>query len=117
MNKTAAAHWYKLASDALEEGIKEANAEALLHKILATGGGGLAGGTFGGLTGGASGMLAGVPIGGMLGLLQKPEEGQSKWDLIKKRLMQGGAYGGAIGGLTGAGTGALSGGALGLMKS
>lgn len=101
MNKTSAQNWYKLASGALEEGIKEALSQNALGALSGAGLGAGGLGLMGAGIGGGAGLLS--------GLLGKKEEGQSRWDQMMRRFGKGVMYGGGAGALGGAGLGAHAG--------
>jgi len=100
MDKSAAEMWFDLASSAFEEAVKEAGP-------LGAGLGAYEGAAHLGL----GSALGGGALGGLAGVMGVPdrEKGETRWDLIKKRLGKGLLYGGAAGAGVGAGAGGYAG--------
>lgn len=97
MNKTSAQNWYKLASGALEEGIKEAGVETAaagsaraLQELLGQLKMDVA---HGGMLGSAIGGLGGLARGAFT----DPGEGEGRSKHVLKNLLRGGTIGGATG--------------------
>lgn len=102
-----------LGEGLIDNFLKKADTQQILKSILGAGGGGLAGGALGGLLGAGTGALSGGAAGGLYGLFESPDEGMSKWDMIKKRMGQGAGVGAAAGAPGGMLSGGLHGASMG----